>query len=268
MQRHINKAEAEATFQFHYNNAPDGMGAVRANIMRLLRSVDLVGWTSHEESGRLDRKALTRFATGSTTVFKRRSIKEAESSAVSILIDCSGSMNWHGRDTKAHPIIIQLAKLLDRANVDYAVNGFNGGSRTVTLQDGDFSACDEETLNWIPFKAWNESIQKAAPKLGSFLGWIGSSTPDYSGLNAAIEDLSLRNNPRKILFFVTDADNYEKEHMRHLQKVADYHGILLIALGIDAAHISKVFKHGVSISNDGNFSAVAFNHLLTSLRRA
>lgn len=266
MQRHIDRAEAERTFQHHYNNAPDGMGAVRANIMRLLRSVDLVGWTSHEESGRLDRKALTRFATGSTTVFKRRAIKEADSSAVSILIDCSGSMSWSERDSKAHPIIIQLAKLLDRANVDYAVHGFNGGNSAVLTPDQEVGT--QESLNWIPFKTWNESIQKAAAKLGSFRSWIGASTPDYSGLSAAIEDLSLRNNPRKILFFVTDADDYKKDHMQHLQRVAEHHGILLIALGIDATHISKVFKYGVSVSNDGNFSTAAFNHLLTSLRRA
>ncbi len=67
----LDKASCDRKFLHYYNDVPQGMGATRAHLLRILRSVDLVGWSSHEESGKLDRKALTRFATGSTTVFKR-----------------------------------------------------------------------------------------------------------------------------------------------------------------------------------------------------
>ena len=92
----FSKSECEINFSAKYNNQPSGLGATRASLLRLLRSLDLVGWSTHEESGRLDRKAFTRFAVGSTAVFSKRQHIEAERSAVSVLIDCSGSMDNDG----------------------------------------------------------------------------------------------------------------------------------------------------------------------------
>ena len=54
---HLNKAEGIENFEREFKVNPVGMGATRANLIRLLKSIDLVGWSSHEESGRLDRKA-------------------------------------------------------------------------------------------------------------------------------------------------------------------------------------------------------------------
>jgi cobalamin biosynthesis protein CobT len=121
---YVIKADAERNYSFQYNYQASNLGATRANILRLLRSLDLVGWNTHEESGRLDRKAFTRFACGSTAVFAKRVHVEAEASAVSILIDCSGSMNSDNRIGTAEALAIQLSRILDKANVSFNVTGF------------------------------------------------------------------------------------------------------------------------------------------------
>ena len=109
----FNRTDCQNSFTIDYANNPSGLGATRSNLLRILRSIDLVGWNTHEESGRLDRKAFTRFASGSVAVFSKRTYVEAERSAVSVLIDCSGSMDNDGRIRTAQTVAIQLAKILD-----------------------------------------------------------------------------------------------------------------------------------------------------------
>lgn len=273
MVRNLSRSECEANFARNYKIVPSGLGATRASLMRLLRSVDVVGWSAHEESGRLDRKALTRFATGSTTVFKRRQHAEAERSAVSVLVDCSGSMAYDGgiRIETAEAVATQLARLLDSANVSFAVTGFNGcDGHTQAHQTG---ANDnkihvmQEHLNWIPFKAWGESLRKAAPKLGSMQDWVASSTPDFSALSGAIEDVVRQPETRKVIFLITDADTSDKGQMKYLQNAATKQGVTVVVIGICCDHITEIFDNSANVNNVNELASTAFNTLLKTLRR-
>ena len=272
MRHTLNKAQCDANFAYQFNNVTEGMGATRANLLRMLRSLDLVGWSSHEESGKVDRKAFARFAAGSTTVFKRREYAEAERSAVSLLIDCSGSMSYDGgRILIAESVAIQLSRILDKANVDFAVTGFNGGSDAIAVRatgaNANAGRIRGQELNWIPFKTWGESLRKASSKLGSIRHWAGHSTPDYSALSAAIEDIAKRPESRKILFLLTDADGYNRQHITHLQNVAKRCGVVIVAIGIGSEDVKEVFDHAAAVNDTRELASVAFNTLLKSLRR-
>lgn len=273
MQRTLNRGECERNFEYKYHAIPVGLAATRANLIRILRASDLVGWSSHEEYGRLDRKALTRFATGSTTVFKQRQMKEAERSAVSILVDCSGSMSFNGGApiNTAESVTIQLSRILDQAGVSFAVTGFNGGStivRTgVTGANETENRIESERLNWIPFKGWGEPMRKAAPKLGSMQHWASSSTPDVSALSAAIDDIAKRPESRKILFLITDAEGYNPKHMKHLEDNAKRQGITLIVIGIFNPEIKGIFQNAENVQEIGQLASASFNTLLRTLRR-
>jgi len=54
----INKIECEVRYERDLANVPQGMAATRTNLQRLLHSIDFVGWSKSEESGKLDRRAL------------------------------------------------------------------------------------------------------------------------------------------------------------------------------------------------------------------
>jgi cobalamin biosynthesis protein CobT len=246
------------------------MGATRAHLLRILRSVDLVGWSSHEESGKLDRKALTRFATGSTTVFKRRESKEADTSAVSVLIDCSFSMNNNGRIKVAHGVAIQLSRIFDKANINFAVTGFKGSSTTQIARQRETGAecrTDGEDTILIPFKAWGESMRSASSKLGSISNCAGSATPDYSALMLSIEDLAKQRETRKILFVLTDAEGFISEHIKHVQNVAEQQGITTVAIGIGSEDVKEVFENASTANDLRDLGSVSFNTLLKTLRR-
>jgi len=266
----LDKASCDRKFLQYYNDVPVGMGATRAHLLRILRSVDLVGWSSHEESGKLDRKALTRFATGSTTVFKRRDVKEADTSAVSVLIDCSSSMNEDGRIQVAHGVAIQLSRIFDKAGVNFAVTGFKGHSTAQYAQqrgNGVEYRTDGEDTRLIPFKTWGESMRSASSKLGSISYWAGSATPDYSALMLSIEDLAKQRETRKVLFVLTDADGFIPEHIRHVQNVAKQQGITIVAVGIGSQEIKQVFDNASAANDLRDLGSASFNTLLKTLRR-
>jgi cobalamin biosynthesis protein CobT len=272
MNRKLSKDQCESNYKHKYQAIPAGLGATRASLMRLLRSIDLVGWSSHEESGRLDRKALTRFATGSTTVFNRRQSHEAERSAVSILVDCSGSMNYQGGDRidTAESVAIQLSRILDSANVSFAVTGFSGSETSLrrhrTGANTDQKLLTQETLNWIPFKEWGESIRKAAPKLGSMSEWVGSSTPDFSALSAAIDDVVRQPETRKVVFMITDADSAIKSQMQYLENSAKKQGVVVVVIGIHCDEIADIFENAATVTDVSDLSSTAFNTLLKTLK--
>ena len=266
----FSKSDCELNFSTKYNAQPSGLGATRASLLRLLRSLDLVGWSTHEESGRLDRKAFTRFAVGSTAVFSKRQHIEAERSAVSVLIDCSGSMSNDGLIETAESVAIQLSRILDKANVEFNVTGFYGNSGREAIKATGSNKVEVgvnyERPTFVPFKTWRESLQKASSKLGSIRHWAQSSTPDYSSISITLEDLGLRTEQRKILFLITDANGYNKVHMRHLQNVADRLGIKLVAIGIGRTDVKECFRSSENVKSVNDLASATFNKLLKELQ--
>jgi cobalamin biosynthesis protein CobT len=266
----IVKSVAQMNYSVEFNSEPSGLGATKATIQRILRSLDLVGWNTHEETGRLDRKAFTRYSTGSTAIFSKRHYVEAQASAVTILIDCSGSMSNGRRIQTAQSVAIQLSKMLDKANASFNVVGFQGGQNGLRqgatgASTGVIDAVIEYT-EFIPFKTWGESLTKASAKLGSIREWAGNSTPDYSAISMTLEDLSKRDEQRKILFFLTDADSYQKSHMVHLQGIADKLGIKIIAIGIGNTDVEQCFKIAQNVEKVSDLADASFGKLLKELR--
>lgn len=249
-----------ATTSYNQSLAKDiGMGAVRSALMRLLRSQDLVGWSSREESGRLDRRSFKRMAAGEESLFSRRQYKEAEKSAVSIMVDCSGSMSGAGIEP-AQDVSIHLGQLLDKARVSFSCHGFRS-----TLKSR--SSNREEDYMLIPFKPWGLSFRKASSRLGSMKFMANNGTPDYAALYWAVEDLSRRPEARRILFVITDARGYNVEEMTIVRDLAVKHNIKMIAVGINAADdLDKVFPVSVNISSAKDLGDAAFRTLLNGVK--
>ena len=266
----LHKEQCDYTYSEVLANKPSGLGVTSNNLRKLLKSLDFVGWSSREESGRLDRRALTRFAAGSNNIFSRRELVEAETSAISILIDCSGSMNdRHGegkrrvtRIATAQAVAIHLSKVLQQARVPFAVTGFRG-SLPAILEGGTVV----ETPHLIDFKPWGVSPQRATTALGGINQCASSCTPDYSAIAVQLEDLHRRPEGRKILFLLTDAQGYVKDHLIHLQTLADKLGIVIIAIGIATEEVTKVFVNATCVRDVSQLAEKSFNALLTTVRK-
>ena len=260
---HVDRASALEFFEQEISKPPTAMGATRAALGQMLRSLDLVGWSRNEESGRLDRKALTRLSAGATTVFSRRTTKVADKSAVTVLVDCSGSMM--SEMVMAASATIQLAKMLEQARVSVRVIGFTGSDPDTGEGFDADTGTDEQVLVIVPFKERGETLRAAAPKMGGIKNCASAGTPDYAALMHGIEELATQPESRKVLFFLTDAGSYDKKHIAQAQKFADRMGVTVIAIGI-GCNVTRLFKHGANVSNIADLGGSTFTALLRTLK--
>jgi len=235
---------------------------VQAKLARILRSHDIVGWSRNEESGRLDRRALTRFATGSANVFSRREVKPAVKSAVHVLLDLSFSMKESNRIEISRAVTIQLAKLLDRAKVAFMINGFNL-PHCFYLGDGTFA----QELRITSFKRWNESMAQCSAALGAIdENMAGDSTPDYLGVQWGIDQLANRSEQRRLLFVITDADGYDIPQMKSLEAYAKKLNVQIVAIGLGDTEVERCFKHSTNVHDVQSLGQQSFRVLLDSVR--
>jgi cobalamin biosynthesis protein CobT len=258
----FNRDQSDLSYETDYK-ADLNLGAVQAQLSRLLRSIDMVGWSRREESGRLDRRSLSRFAVGDKSLFSRREYTEAEKAAVSVLVDCSGSMFPCAKDSQL--ATIQLCKLLDKAKVSFNVTGFSGTNKYGIINER-IVADAFQSVKFLPFKRWEESLRKSKTKLGTLSSCTVGSTPEFGGLKLTIEDLAKRPESRKILFMITDADGFEPSQIEYLERLADRLGVVIAAVGLDSPDVPKVFRHGVNIQSASKLGEAAVQSLLRNIR--
>lgn len=246
------------TEQFHRIAAHEipGVGAVKTNLARLLRSIDLVGWSKNEESGRLDRRAFTRYAAGSVNIFSRRERKDAETSSVYTLLDVSGSMDVGGCINLAQEVLIHLARLLEKTHARHKVCAFR--SAYVDHDLGD-------SARFFNVKDWNESVNRVAPKLGYLHEITGGGTPDFTALSHALTDIAAQNTTRKVLFVLTDADGFNREGVKRIEANAEASGVTLIVIGIKS-NVS-VFKNSCSVHDLRQLASSAFATLVRNVSK-
>jgi cobalamin biosynthesis protein CobT len=235
----------------HSLQAIDNLGATRANLLKLLRSIDTVGWSRREESGRLDRRAFGRFACGDANIFSRRDYKEAECAAVEVLVDCSSSMDGRAI-VQAQHIAVNLGNIFDKAKVSFQVDGFRTGGAT--------------GFEVIPFKRWGESFRKAASKLGQIQHFALGGTPDYSATQYALTQLSKRTEAKKILFLLTDAEGFKQADVDQINATAKALGVTIVAIGIGDTEVEKLYTNAVNVKSIKDLAGQAFNALLKAIK--
>jgi len=255
------KSVAIDAFYDRIKQNSNAFGATKAALRKLLRSIDSVGWSHREESGRLDRRAFSRYATGDASVFSRREYKEADKAVVNILVDVSGSTYFGCEDGETRLVVFGsitacLAKLLDECNVTTKVSAFYGNSSPAF-----------DKVNLIELKDYSESLRSKAADIGAITSIARSSTPDYGAVYEEIIAISKRKERRKVLFLVTDADDYDVGNANHLQALANNLGVIIVAICV-GGDISKCYTHYVNAKSSAEVFGGSFSKLLHSIKGA
>ena len=256
------------SFAFVLSQQHAGIGAAKSALRRFLKSVDTVGWSRREESGRIDRRALTRFATGDANIFSRREVAECETSAVSILVDLSTStddqVSYDSSTRRSHvfrDIAVHLSKLVSDVGCTVGVNGFYGNKKLDNI--GLL-----ESVTFVELKGFGESITAAAPAIAAIPELVLGATPEFNSIKIAIEQVAARPEHRKVLFILTDADSFNLEGVKHLDEVAKKLGVVVVAIGCGNAPIEQCFTNCARVTTASALFTSSFTKLLHSLREA
>lgn len=247
---------------------------MKSKLRRALMAKLQRDWEFGREVGRLDTKRLVAASQGINTVFKKRVDREDEDTAVSILIDMSGSM--HGRKVEyAQDCAIALAECFEGTQIKYRISGFSNrefpnGAADSYYDNRGRSYHRYERLDHIVFKNYNDTLRQRRAQLGHVEQAAGGNNSDYDFIVRELNTLRDRPEARKVLFVLSDgspacsSDYSYDDHTKHCKKAIDAarrQGVECVGIGICDSAVKNIYDDHVVINNPSDLSKVAFNKL-------
>lgn len=201
-------------------------------------------------SGRLNGSALMRLTMGKDDVFRRKQDNRTKDVAVSIVIDCSGSMAGSKIETAA-ATAYALSSVLDRLNIVHEVIGFTtrGYSAEVRRTMSEEAASTkvryarDEALYMPIFKPWEKRLGPVERTAFAGLGYCGdvmlTQNVDGECIQIAAMRLAARRETRKVMLVLSDGTPFcpgdirgQRDHLIAVVKRIEASGTDVVGIGI------------------------------------
>lgn len=214
---------------------------LRYSVRKLFENSGYEEYQNNRKSGVLNVRALPTMA-HNDRLFKRRKEHDGIDSAVTIVLDVSGSMfkNHSPLNSKMYHAILATYALLDTLT--------KAGVTTSVVTFG----CEVSLL-----KDFSTPYQRIKPLLERITA--GGGTQDYVALSYAHSLLLNRQEERKVCFLLTDGIG-KADSCREQALSGERLGITTIGIGI-CSDLSHIYKNAVTISKVEDMGTVAFDKL-------
>jgi cobalamin biosynthesis protein CobT len=282
VEHHVKDMKMDETPRAHtamsallFGSVREKVGAMRARLVLDLQSTGKVWSKNHESGRRLDRNKLHRPSVGDARVFRNKVKREQVNTAVTLLVDCSGSMNG-GRIETAMQLAGLFCDALELANVPCEVLGFT----TADSFHHDWchgtptTGCREEALHHIVLKDFNERAavnRHHWTKIANNCNNVLWCNVDGESVLWAAKRLHQRREERKVMFVFSDgcpsADAYGLEnHLKYATETVEKSGVDLIGVGIQSREVKRFYTNYV-IYNGLNDLMTGFYKTISTLLR-
>ena len=178
----------------------------------------------------------TRMAQGDYKVFRQELTRKLTNTAITILLDDSGSMK-NEKGQVAASATLALIKALEPINfVSTSVETFG----------------TESSSNIVyKVKDFNESANQCADRLSEHLAYGGGYTPLLTGLWSGLRSISQRKEARKIIIVITDGEPDERPRCTELiNRIRTSQGVEVFGIGIGDANtlVKPLFGEQYAVS--------------------
>ena len=252
----------------HYEKIRQGLsqtaGVLKKQMLRILLSRKRSKWVGGKRRGTLNPATLHQAVNGtSDQLYRERKIGRKINTAVSILVDLSGSMGGD-KILKARETTILLAEGINPIGIPFEILGFTGDLKDAA---GSFKEKESErtiarkfdrwgSLDMVYFKLFEEPFgQEQKKRIAS----MTSHSQNYDGesVQYAADRLLKRPEPKKILFVLSDgAPAASRCRMRSLsphlkavtRKLESIPGFYLVGFGIKTEAPAKYYNETTSSS--------------------
>jgi cobaltochelatase CobT len=262
-------------------------------------------WQTNLEFGNLDPKRLVQAALGKDNVFRMRDDRKELDTAVSMVIDLSGSM--HGRVFLAEQVAIALSQVLEKVGVAFEVVGFNnifiasystadskeyctpGRYADAVLPiswmkdlkkvaenprtSGKFSRF--EPFQMYEFKSYDRKLMQERHGMGMIAKCVGGHNSDVEAVRMAATHLRHRPESRKIMFVLSDGlpevtctlggSSHQLQHLRNEIERMGMHGIECVGLGIQSDAVSRFYPRYVIVNDINDLPKASFDQMAKML---
>jgi len=226
----------------------DVVRRLRRGLANALRSAEKRWWRDDQLRGALSPRSLHRLCLGrpQLDVFRTRSTVQGQSTAVSIVLDASGSMTTNKMDVARDALRVLLEALDDLAVATEAItfttgNGTNVATLAAQLKEDPnnlrqrFSRISNLEIGVV--KQFGEPVKAALRRLPTIKGT--GLTPLGEAMLIGARRLAPRRETRRIMLVLTDGragcesnDGAAVKHAEHVANQIESAGIELIGVGI------------------------------------
>jgi cobalamin biosynthesis protein CobT len=241
----------------------DVVRRLRRGMANALRSAEKRWWRDDQVRGHLSPRTLYRLCTDRTQldVFRVRSVVQGRSTAVSVVLDASGSMTSRKMDVARQSMRVLLEALADLKIATEAFT-FTTGDRfnlaeacRMTGQDHSqlqtrFSRFGNLEIGLI--KRFEEPVKQALRRLPTIRGT--GLTPLGEAMQIGASRLSVRRESRRIMLVLTDGragcecgDGAAVAHAKHVADLCRKAGIELVNVGIQDESLRAIVADTIVI---------------------
>jgi len=241
---------------------------MKSKLQRVIASKEMRDWDFGREQGRLDSKRFSSAMTGQKNVYKRRTDRIEMDTAISILVDCSGSMSSGGKITLAKQVAIVLGECFEGTGVKYEIVGFTNHyanmrdtiNRLVYKGEKETKVYHRiEPLQLMMFKEFNDRLRDAQPFINAIDMVSMGNNSDRDAIQFAANRLSKRPESRKILFTLSDGSPANscsnsvdsKDLIRGAKEAVDEASkeIECVGIGIQDSSVKRIYPNYAVVNN-------------------
>jgi cobaltochelatase CobT len=256
-----NKAREEVNTQIH---------AMKAKLLTILRARAEAHHVGDKEHGVLDTASLYSLRLGNKRVFSERTKAETLDTAISIVIDLSGSMIGEKSECTKR-MAIALGETFQALNIPFEIIGFHNPHA------GGVSYCPPYSrympFEYHVFKAFGERYQQVRERLSTITGH--EENVDGEAVLACAMRLAARPETRKIMFVLSDGQpiggcdsSVAAAHLNDVVKMITASGIEVFGIGAMTECVKRFYgaENGASyiVINNINQLAVEVYKLMRS----
>ena len=214
-------------------------------------------WETEQLSGRLDNRRLVPAYNCTPTVYKTREATPEIDTAVTLLIDLSGSMA--GLKVRlAREVCVSLLECLDRLGTSTEVIGFRTGRQYIIGCEYDDKDKYSRTgaLDHHIYKAFNERLSDAKGTFDAMMDDSGGGNSDGESMDFARERLITQVEERKIMIVLSDGwptgcggTSDPNQHLRNAVERCKRDSVDCIGIGIMSDAV-KEFYPSYTVCNE------------------
>lgn len=235
-----------------------------AKVRAFLMSQRRERWDTGFRKGRLDTGRLTEVLHGKDNLFKQRAPIHMTNSAVSLLIDSSGSM--HGRRYhQACASAVMLAEALQGVGVNLEIAGFT-----------EFSGRNDGLIHevFLPFgqRFVRDTFLRKVAQMENHL----SNNADGENILYAYNRLKMQQQGRKILVVLSDGEPAAEGPHGSTMEIGDFtkqviemierdKGVNLVSLGMDGYDTKRYYKNAIKVNRDEPLERVLLDMVKNSV---
>lgn len=260
------------------------VGQMASQFRRLFAQKELSVMVGGLRSGRLHAPALHRLHINDDRVFCRREEHNAQDTAVTLLIDCSGSMNGDNKIQLAITSAYAFSQTLERCGIRhevlgfttrsegwYGIAGYEEGLRKYRAITGGMPS-RYEPIRMIIFKAFDERLQKVRLRFGAMYGnkrpYACWQNVDGESLVYAANRLIQQREARKVLIVFSDgmpsAEGSAAQLAKHLKTTVEKlekGRIETLGIGIMSEDVKRFYRSSIVINTAEELPSIVMNEL-------